>query len=135
MAEVIETRTGRTWLRDDGIMGSEGKPDAEQSGQDAVEDVAATLRTARNTARPNIAWLWHVRRMSRDARQDFAGSKTANVQLAGALWSESPVERAIGKFLWSRSSPRCRFGCLPLNRAPVSGFARLCAEQLHDELA
>lgn len=103
MAEVIETRTGRTWIRNDGILGFEGRPDAEPSGQHAVEGVAATLRAACCTPRRNVLCLWHVREMSRDARPYYARPMAANSQREAALWSEASIARVIGDFFWGRS--------------------------------
>lgn len=103
MAEVIETRTGRTWIRNDGILGFEGRPDAELSGQHAVESVAATLRAACGTPRRNVLCLRHVREMSRDTRSHYARPRAANAQREAALWSEASIARVTREFILGRS--------------------------------
>ncbi len=98
MAEIIETRTGRTWLRDDGIVQSDGKPGAEHSVHDALENVAAIARLAHGRPRPSLVCLRHIKTISREARQYYAGPDAANALTAVALIVDSPVSLVIGSF-------------------------------------
>lgn len=98
MTEVIETRTGRSWLRHDGILQAESHPDSEHRLQDAIENLAASARLARGVQRPALICLRQIKSMNREARQYYSGPESAKLFVAAALLIDSPVARVIGSF-------------------------------------
>lgn len=105
MAEVVETRTGRCWLRDDGILHWEGIPDVTQRLEDAVENVAALARAARGQPHPSLICLRSIHAIDRDARQYYAGPEAANASSAIGMVVEFPVARVIGTFFLGLNKP------------------------------
>ncbi len=98
MTDVIETRTGQTWLRHDGILQAESHPDSEHRLQDAIENLAASARLARGVQRPTLICLRQIKSMNREARQYYSGPESAKLYVAAALLIDSPVARVIGNF-------------------------------------
>ena len=85
MTDVIETRTGQTWLRHDGILQAESHPDSEHRLQDAIENLAASARLARGVQRPTLICLRQIKSMNREARQYYSGPESAKLYVAAAL--------------------------------------------------
>lgn len=105
MSEVVETRTGRCWLRGDGILQWEGIPDATHSLKDAAENVAALARVARGQHCPSLICLRSILAIDRDARQYYAGPEAANASTAIGMVGEFPVARVIGTFFLGLNKP------------------------------
>ena len=103
---VIETRTNRNWLREDGILQSDTLPGASQSLADAHENTAAYARLTAGQRRP---LLMDLRRVSgpldREAREFYSGAEYARVVSATALLVGSPVGRVIGTFVLRLNRP------------------------------
>ena len=105
MAEVVETRSGRCWLRDDGILHWEGHPGVTQRLEDAVENVAALARAGRGQLRPSLICLGSIHAIDRDARTYYAGPEAAKTSAAIGMVVEFPVARVIGTFFLGLNKP------------------------------
>lgn len=115
MNRVEETRTGRGWVADDGIVMVVQYEGFEHSLEDAHANVAAALRLADGRKRAMMVDLTGVKAMTREARARYAQLDSAETAYALAMVVGSPLSRMIGNFF------------LGFNRAPVP--TRLFATQ------
>ncbi|MBL8956209.1 MAG: hypothetical protein JNK82_35885 [Myxococcaceae bacterium] len=106
-ADVIETRTGRIWLDDEGIVQSMQLDGVEQVLADAEENMAATRRAAGGVRRPMLVDMSRVKSINREARVRYTDGSSAQVVLAVALVIGNPLTRMIGNFF------------IGMNHAPV----------------
>lgn len=96
--DVIETRTARIWLGEDGILRSIVKKGVDVTLTDAKDVLAAGVRIAGGRRVPVLVVASGVRSVNREARNHFGGEAAANLMLAQALRVDSPVSRVIGNF-------------------------------------
>jgi hypothetical protein len=93
----VRLRTGRFWRQDD-ILRGECFEDAEETLDDAKEQLAHQRKMIDGKPLPFLMDIRLVRSLSRDARAYFASAEAAQVFRATALLVSSPLSRAIGNF-------------------------------------
>lgn len=103
--QVIETRGGRMWLRDDGIIHYLALPDVDQTAQDADDIIRAGAQVAGGVRRPGFVDLRPIRSIDRGARLFYAGPVSASVNTALALLVESPFSRIVGNLFLGTTRP------------------------------
>lgn len=99
MAEnTIQTRTGKIWLLNDGILRQECVPNTELTLQDAQELITAHVKLSNGKPRPVLIYMRGVKSVTREARQYFGESLTRQYMSAVALLANSAVTKVIGSF-------------------------------------
>ena len=83
--KMKETKTGYTWLGDDGIVRAVHKPGAEESAEDARENMEATIAVAGPEPRPILVDLSQVGHIHKEAREVYTKSPQAKVNGAVAI--------------------------------------------------
>ena len=96
---VIETRTSKTFLREDGIIQSELLPNVEIDLEEAKESVKAGYSVSNGEKRPVLVIFGTVKSLTREARQYFGGQETTEHTSAIALVIGSVASRVIGNFM------------------------------------
>jgi hypothetical protein len=96
--DVIETRTSRLWLGEDGILRGVIKPDAEETLADAEANVSAAAKIADGRKFPLFIDMTRMMSATREARSYYGGEEPAKYSLAQALLVGSAVSRIIGNF-------------------------------------
>jgi hypothetical protein len=105
MKEVIETRSARIWLGDDGIARSRGKVTENSTVEDARDFVSAFAKLANGKARPLLADIREMKSISKEVRNFFANDEQVKMITASALIVGSPVSRLIGNFFLGLNKP------------------------------
>ena len=103
-SEVVETRTTKFWLRDDGIVHAVDNGKFQVTLADAKENVAAALKVANGRRLPILIDITSVRSVTREARlyyRDEAGVHTT----AAALLIGSTISRVIANFVIGLDRP------------------------------
>ena len=104
--EVIETRTSRIWLGEDGIVRHVLILDnAVLTRADHEENVVAIARVSGGTKRPQLINIHKVKWADRESRQYGASEAVAEVVAALAILISSPVGTMIGNFWLKISKP------------------------------
>jgi hypothetical protein len=101
--DAVRTRTCFLW-RDRFIFGV-FHPGTEVSGDDARENIAASLRIANGRKLPVLVDLRAVRAQSAESRTVFAGAEAATFTAACALVIGSPLSRVLGNFYLGFNRP------------------------------
>ena len=104
--EEIVTRTGRTWLGEDGIMRAVHLPNSVETLADAKENMAATVKLSAGKRYPILVDLRPIKSIDRDAREYYARGDQTEVVTAVALLIGSPISRVIGNFILALNTPR-----------------------------
>ena len=104
-ADMVQTRTARIWLEDDGIMRYLTLPDAEDSLADIRDGVAAVWQLSGHRPVPLLVDLSGSRAISKEAREYLSSDESARTTLGVALLVSSPVSRVIGKFFFTLNTP------------------------------
>jgi len=102
---VIETRTARMWMGDDGILRSSLREGADENEEDAVANVAAGSMLAGDRKIPILADWTEVSFISQQARRVYAGKETNRYTLALALVVGTPLSELIGSFFIGLNKP------------------------------
>jgi hypothetical protein len=102
---VIETRTARIWMGEDGILRGRIGEGADEKAEDAVANVAAAARLAAGRKRALLIDMRQVSFISQEARRVYAGRETNRYTLALALLVESPLSKLIGNFFIGLNKP------------------------------
>ena len=97
--KVIETRTAKVFLREDGIIQNDILPQAEISLQDAIESTSVGVSLSHGIKRPILVIFGDVKSLSREARAYFSGEEAAKATVAIALVISSHIGRLIGNFM------------------------------------
>jgi len=103
--KVIEVRTGRIWLGDDGIIRATTNPETDLTLADAKEQIEATAKIGRDERLPVLVDFSNMRSQDRECRAYFAGEETAKAVRACAILVTSPVGRVIGSFFMGLNKP------------------------------
>lgn len=106
MSEIIETRTQKMWLGEDGIIYAVVLPNAELSLEDAVENTAAEARLAGGQKRPLLGDIRATKSISREVREHFAGDFVQTFATAVALIVSSPLSKTIANLVILINKPR-----------------------------
>jgi hypothetical protein len=93
----VKLRTGRFW-RDGDVLWGKCFEGAEETLDDAKEQVAAQRAMLDDGPLPFIMDIRGVRSLARESRMYFASAESAQVFRATALIVASPLSRAIGNF-------------------------------------
>ena len=96
--EVIETRSQRIWMGEDGIMRFVALPVPEHTLDDAKENVEIAAKICKGKKVPGLVDIREVKSVSREARMHYAGDENAKVLSAVAILVDSPISRIIGNF-------------------------------------
>jgi hypothetical protein len=107
LSEVIETRTSRMWLGEDGIGRVVLKPGVEETLEDVKEIIKAGLKHTKGVKILAINDIRNAKSITREAREFYAGKETAKLLTAIALLVGSPVSRSLGNFYISVNRPIC----------------------------
>lgn len=94
--KVIETRTSKIWLDEDGILYNIITPGAEQNLDDAVENTSTYVQITNGKQYPLFVDLRAAKSITRDARAHFAGEDTGRSASCVALMIGSPVSKVLG---------------------------------------
>ena len=106
--EVIENRSGKFCLGDDGIIRVTAYPTAGRTPTDAEESLAAIAQLCQGQAHPVLADIRNSQApTSREERQTYVRSETARRIIALALVVESPLSRIIASFFLGISKLPC----------------------------
>ena len=105
--EVVETRTAKFWLRDDGIVHCIDLAKSQVMLADAKENVAAALKVANRKRVPILVDITSVRSVPRVTREVrlYYRDKTGVHATAVALLIGSTVSRIIGTFIIGLDKP------------------------------
>ena len=98
MSAIVETRTAKVYLDQEGIIRNYDFPGLEHHLADAEENVAAYYKVAEGARRPLFVDMSQVRSVKREARAYYGGATTAGVVSAVALLVGSPLSAAIANF-------------------------------------
>lgn len=101
---VIETRTTKLWLRDDGIVHAVDLGKSQVALVDAQENVAAALKVANGKKRPLFVDIRPVRSVTREARLYYRDETGAHAT-AAAILIGSTTSRVIGNFVIGLDKP------------------------------
>lgn len=104
-SNVIETRTARIWLGEDGILRVFNKPGVKIDLPAAKENIAASMRTTEGRKAPMLIGLDGIKSIGQDARELFAGKDGAEPSLCQALLVGSPFSKVIGNFFLGINKP------------------------------
>lgn len=99
------TRTGRIRLGEDGIVRAVIIPGAEQTLEDAKEQVAAVWKVSQGRRRPVLVDAREGRFMDRAARVYYASDEAARFRSASALLVGSTVTRVMASFFLGLNKP------------------------------
>ena len=97
-SEVIETRSQRIWMGEDGIMRFVALPVPEHTLDDAKENLEAAVKINKDKKVPGLIDIREAKSVSREARMYYTGDENAKVLDAAAMLVDSPVSRIIGNF-------------------------------------
>jgi hypothetical protein len=95
----ISLRVQRVWLRDDGIVQTEGRSGTVQTRADAEACMVAIWTLSGGKRRPLLVDMRSMAVIERDARAYYAGTEPERFICAGALIVGSPLTRAIANFI------------------------------------
>jgi len=102
---VIQTRTCKVWLGEDGIVHVVVSPVSDRSLPDAVEDFQAITKVSLGKRRPVFADLREIKSTSKESRSYYSGDEITNNITAAALLISSPFSRLIGSFFLGINKP------------------------------
>ncbi|MFO0584212.1 MAG: hypothetical protein U0229_18210 [Anaeromyxobacter sp.] len=103
-AGQARTRTCELWL-EDGLLRGRFLPDADVSGDDARENLDASVRLLGGKPSPTLIDLRSVRSQSAEARTVLAGPGALRVSSKVALLVGSPLSRVVGSFFLRFNRP------------------------------
>ena len=94
--QIIETRAQRIWLDEDGILHTEVVPDVDITLADAQEITDAQRQLVGDKRRPLFVDMRHIKSITREAREHYAGEDAQRSVLAVALCVRSQIGKIIG---------------------------------------
>ena len=99
MQQPIVTRTGTHYLDADGIIRATIHAGAEQTLDDAIENVQASSVLGVGKRRPLLVDMRQIKSQTREARTYYTGPEGTRCYTAAAVLVDSPVSRLIANFL------------------------------------
>lgn len=105
MAKSIETRTQSITFGEDAILRCRVKATDDHTLNDAVENIQACARLTDGARVPTLLGARLAKKVSREAREYYAGPENAKVTIATAMLIGSAVGRVIGNFLIQVNRP------------------------------
>jgi hypothetical protein len=105
--EVVETRTARLWLGEDGILRSVVKPGTDHDVEDAEANMEAGFRLAAGREVPVLIDMTEMSNVTPEARRRYASPiESRQYASAMALVVHSHISWIIGNFVIGLSRPR-----------------------------
>ena len=105
MENEVMLRTCKIWLGEDGIARSIYFPNAEETLADAKEYIATVVKISKGKRCPLFVDMRNCKSITREAREYYAGEKSAKAVSAAAGLIGSPVSRIIGNFFMRLNKP------------------------------
>ncbi|MFW9993408.1 MAG: hypothetical protein ACFFD4_15295 [Candidatus Odinarchaeota archaeon] len=103
--EVIETRTARIWLDEDGIVHYVSLAGAEMKLEDAQETIEIIAKIAAGQKIPVLIDNKLIKSAAREARSYFSGKEAEKVTLATAIITGFPLSKMIANLYFRASKP------------------------------
>ena len=103
--EIIETKTSRFWIRDDGIAQMDILPKTDIRLENAQKDFDA-LEILVNEKRPMITDISNMRFISKKTREFLAGENLTEKISACAVVTRSPLGILISNFFLNLNKPQ-----------------------------
>lgn len=97
----LETRTGKLWLDDAGIMRFEYSPGSVTTRAEAEENVAAFNRLSEGKKFPFLCNVTRCKSVDREARALFGRREVRERYTAMAIVSDAPIGNMIANFYFS----------------------------------
>lgn len=104
--KVIDTRTARTMLGDDGIVRVHMIPGTRETLETARENIAAFLEICAGSGFPVLIDLTDTLGASQEARRLYSGDDVSRHAIATAMIVTSPVTRVMASFFLKLNQPR-----------------------------
>ena len=120
-----ETRTGKEWLRDDGISHYVYHSGVKITLEDAKEIGAKHLEAASGIRYPILVDMKNILGLDNDARKYFSAN---DFYLAVAMLIESPVSRVIANFFIGISKPPAPIKMFTSKEKAIEWLKRLINE-------
>ncbi len=106
MAEkVINTRSGKVWLTEDGIIRQNVVPHTDFTLQDAQETIAAAVKLSEGKPLPMLVDLTGLKSITKEARNYFGKEVTSHNLSAVGLLFTSAVTQVLGNFFLRFNRP------------------------------
>jgi hypothetical protein len=102
----VQTRTSKIWIGADGIMYISAIPESDVVIDDAVENVAVSIKMAKGKKYPALVNMKKVRSITRDAREYFAGEEARKPVINLAMLVGSPLSEMMGNLFMKLSKPQ-----------------------------
>ena len=103
--KVMETRTNRVWLREDGIVHAVCKPQAVITLDDAKENIDAAAKVTVEKKSPLFIDLRPIKSVTREARTIYSSNESKATTTAFGFLIDSPVSRVIGNLFIGINKP------------------------------
>jgi len=103
--EVFETRTGKTWLREDGILMVVVKHQAEIELEDAKSDIELGKKLTKGKIVGLCINMRQMRSIDREARSYYSSSGDNNTKAIGLI-VDSFLSRVIANFFVGINKPK-----------------------------
>ena len=103
--EVIETRTSKIWLGEDGIVRNIIVPQAEVTLNDAKEYIDIQLKITRNKRSPTFIDLRKIKSADRKARNHYSSNESKAINSAIGMLIDSSISRVIGYLFIGINNP------------------------------
>lgn len=105
MNEVIETRTAKIWLGEDGMVRAVLSPNAQVTLADAKEHIEALVKVCEGKKRPILVDMSRTKSLDAEARAYYTVEEGPKIEQATALLVGSPVSKIIGSFALGLNKP------------------------------
>ncbi len=96
--KIIQTRTAKLWLREEGIIQCEVKPNIRNELIDVIEMIDAGRVLGGGTKAPVLMDIRKAGGVSRDGRVYFSGHEACQIVSATAILIESKISQMIATF-------------------------------------
>ena len=106
MENEVQTKSGKVWLGEDGIIRKDTHPNAEIELSEAQDTIRAVTKITGKNKIPMLVYLQDVKSVSLDARQHFTTEMEKTNVSAVALLVGSAVSRILGNFFLRVNKPR-----------------------------
>lgn len=103
--EVIETRTAKTWLGEDGIIRQIIFSSTHHTLADAKENVATTMKLGKDKKHPMFYDARKLKSIERDARIYYAREEANKATCAAAIIVGLPISSVIGNLFIGLNKP------------------------------
>ena len=103
------TSTVNIWLEENGIIYMVDLPGAEETLNNAIENVATVWKASDGIKRPVLIDIRQLKSITKEAREYYASKETAQYGTAVALLLSSPATKVIGNFFIRFNKPTLPF--------------------------